>query len=138
MYADQKFRPLSIEAVTLLQEGRFVDAIKVVRQSEGLGLKDAKDRVEYLRKPASQCGSGDRRWVRSEHLRRNRQSHDQKCNQPRQAGPADPRHRRSPPPRGRPLRADDQPTVRAEGAYSRSTCVRQRRQVVRQPVVHTS
>lgn len=49
MYADTKFRPLSIEAVTLLQEGRHIEAIKVVRQSEGLGLKDAKARVDaYL------------------------------------------------------------------------------------------
>jgi hypothetical protein len=46
MYADPKFRPLSIEAVTLLQEGRLVDAIKVVRQGEKLGLKDAKARVD--------------------------------------------------------------------------------------------
>jgi hypothetical protein len=49
MYADPKFRELSVEAVTLLQEGRLIDAIKSVRQSEGLGLKDAKARVDaYL------------------------------------------------------------------------------------------
>jgi hypothetical protein len=46
MYADPRFRPLSLEAVTLLQEGRLADAIKVVRQGEGLGLKDAKARVD--------------------------------------------------------------------------------------------
>lgn len=49
MYADPKFRPLPLEAVTLLNEGHFVQAIKVVRQTEGLGLKEAKDRVDaYL------------------------------------------------------------------------------------------
>jgi hypothetical protein len=46
MYADPRFRPLSIEAVTLLQEGRVSDAVKAVRESEGLGLKDAKARVD--------------------------------------------------------------------------------------------
>ena len=49
MYADPKFRELSVEAVTLLQEGRLVDAIKSVRHTEGLGLKEAKARVDaYL------------------------------------------------------------------------------------------
>jgi hypothetical protein len=46
MYADPKFRPLSVEAVTLLQEGRQIDAIKAVRDAEGLGLKEAKARVD--------------------------------------------------------------------------------------------
>ena len=44
MYADSKFRPIPLEAVTLLNEGHLVQAIKVIRQVEGLGLKDAKDR----------------------------------------------------------------------------------------------
>jgi len=49
MYADPKYRELPLEAVTLLNEGRFVEAIKSVRQAEGLGLKEAKDRVDaYL------------------------------------------------------------------------------------------
>jgi hypothetical protein len=49
MRADPKFRPLSLEAVTLLQEGRLIDAVKVVRQSEQLGLRDAKARIDaYL------------------------------------------------------------------------------------------
>ncbi len=49
MYADPKFRELSVEAVTLLQEGRLIDAIKSVRQTEGVGLKEAKARVDaYL------------------------------------------------------------------------------------------
>jgi hypothetical protein len=46
MYADSKYQPLPLEAVTLLQEGRFVEAVKSVRQAEGLGLKEAKDRVD--------------------------------------------------------------------------------------------
>jgi hypothetical protein len=49
MYADPRLKELSLEAVTLLNEGRMIDAIKSVRQSEGVGLKDAKDRVDaYL------------------------------------------------------------------------------------------
>jgi hypothetical protein len=49
MYADPKFRPLPVEAVTLLQEGQVIAAIKVVRQAEDLGLKEAKGRVDgYL------------------------------------------------------------------------------------------
>ena len=49
MYADPKFRPLPLEAVTLLQEGQVIAAIKVVRQAEALGLKEAKRRVDaYL------------------------------------------------------------------------------------------
>jgi hypothetical protein len=49
MYADPKFHPIPLEAVTLLNEGQMVQAIKVVRQAEGLGLKAAKDRVDaYL------------------------------------------------------------------------------------------
>ena len=49
MYADPKFRPLPLEAITLLNEGHLIQAIKVVRQTEALGLKDAKDRVDaYL------------------------------------------------------------------------------------------
>lgn len=49
MYADPKFTPLPLEAITLLNEGRLIEAIKCVRQTEGLGLKDAKGRVDgYL------------------------------------------------------------------------------------------
>lgn len=49
MYADPKYRELSIEAVTLLNEGRMADAIKSLRQSEGLGLREARARVNaYL------------------------------------------------------------------------------------------
>ena len=49
MYADPRFQPLPVEVVTLLQEGRLVEAIKAVRQAEGLGLREAKARVDaYL------------------------------------------------------------------------------------------
>lgn len=49
MYADPKHRPLPLEAVTLLQEGRVIEAIKSVRQAEALGLREAKQRVDiYL------------------------------------------------------------------------------------------
>jgi hypothetical protein len=41
-----RFKPLPLEAHTLLTEGRFIDAIKSVRLSHGLGLKDAKDWVD--------------------------------------------------------------------------------------------
>ena len=46
MYADPRFQPLPIEAVTLLQEGRFIEAVKAVREAEGLGLREAKARVD--------------------------------------------------------------------------------------------
>jgi hypothetical protein len=46
MYADPRRKPLPLEAVTLLQEGRVVEAIKAVRQAEALGLRDAKQRVD--------------------------------------------------------------------------------------------
>lgn len=49
MFADPKFKPLPLEAITLLNEGQLIQAIKVVRETEKLGLKDAKDRVDaYL------------------------------------------------------------------------------------------
>jgi hypothetical protein len=49
MYAEPKIRPLPLEAITLLQEGHPIAAIKAVRQAEGLGLKEAKARVDgYL------------------------------------------------------------------------------------------
>jgi hypothetical protein len=46
MYADPKHKPLPLEAVTLLQEGRVIEAIKAVRQAEVLGLREAKQRVD--------------------------------------------------------------------------------------------
>ena len=46
MRADPRWRPLPLEAATLLTEGRVIEAIKVTRQAERLGLKEAKDRVD--------------------------------------------------------------------------------------------
>jgi len=46
MRAEPRFKALPLEAVTLLGEGRLIDAIKVVRKTEGLGLRDAKVRVD--------------------------------------------------------------------------------------------
>jgi len=39
-------RPLPAEAAAALSFGRMVDAIKHVREAEGLGLMEAKQRVE--------------------------------------------------------------------------------------------
>jgi hypothetical protein len=41
-----KFRPLPVEAETLLNEGRLVDAIKSLRQSHGLGRRDAEEWID--------------------------------------------------------------------------------------------
>ena len=46
MRADPRFRPLPLEAVTLLGEGKVIEAIKAVRQTERLGLREAKKRVD--------------------------------------------------------------------------------------------
>jgi hypothetical protein len=46
MRAERRFKPLPLEAATLLTEGKVIDAIKVVRRTEGVGLKAAKDRVD--------------------------------------------------------------------------------------------
>ena len=46
MRADPRYKPIPLEAVTLLGEGRFVEAVKVVRQTEMLGLREAKQRVD--------------------------------------------------------------------------------------------
>jgi len=46
MRADPRFKPLPLEAATLLGEARVVEAIKAVRQAEGLGLREAKRRVD--------------------------------------------------------------------------------------------
>lgn len=46
MYADPKHRELPLEAVTLLHEGRYIEAVKAVRQADRSGLKEAKARVD--------------------------------------------------------------------------------------------
>ena len=43
-------KPLPVQVVDALQRGSLLDAIKLLRDSKGLGLKDAKDAVDhYLR-----------------------------------------------------------------------------------------
>jgi hypothetical protein len=46
MRAEPRYKAIPLEAVTLLGEGRLVEAIKVVRQTEMLGLREAKQRVD--------------------------------------------------------------------------------------------
>lgn len=46
MRADPRYKPIPLEAVALLGEGKVIDAIKSVRQAEGLGLKEARRRVD--------------------------------------------------------------------------------------------
>jgi len=46
MRADQRFKPLPLEAVALLGEGRLVEALKSVRKTEGLDLRQAKEWVD--------------------------------------------------------------------------------------------
>jgi len=47
MKADPRFKPLPPEPATLLTEGKLIDAIKVLRRSHNLGLKQAKDWVDW-------------------------------------------------------------------------------------------
>ncbi len=47
MRADPPFKPLPPEPATLLTEGRKIDAIKVLRKSNDLSLKDAKAWVDW-------------------------------------------------------------------------------------------
>jgi hypothetical protein len=41
-----RYKPLPVEAETLLNEGRLVDAVKSLRESNGVSLKDAKDWID--------------------------------------------------------------------------------------------
>jgi hypothetical protein len=47
MRADPRFKPLPPEPATLLTEGRKIEAIKVLRDSHDLGLKEAKAWVDW-------------------------------------------------------------------------------------------
>lgn len=47
MRADPRFKPLPPEPATLLTEGRMIEAIKVLRNSNRIGLKEAKDWVDW-------------------------------------------------------------------------------------------
>jgi hypothetical protein len=46
MRADSRFKPLPLEAAALLGEGKLIEALKSVRKTEGLGLREAKERVD--------------------------------------------------------------------------------------------
>jgi hypothetical protein len=46
MRAEPRFKPLPLEAATLLTEGRLNEAIKVVRRTEGVGSREARARVD--------------------------------------------------------------------------------------------
>jgi hypothetical protein len=41
-----RFKPLPAEAATLLNEGRVIEAVKALRVSHNLGLKEAKDWID--------------------------------------------------------------------------------------------
>jgi hypothetical protein len=47
MRADPRFKPLPAEPATLLTEGRMIEAIKALRNANGIGLKEAKDWVDW-------------------------------------------------------------------------------------------
>jgi len=47
MRADPRFKPLPAEPATLLTEGRLVDAIKSLRESQGIGLRQARDWIDW-------------------------------------------------------------------------------------------
>ena len=61
--------PLPPEAEQALAEGRKIEAIKCVREAEGLDLKAAKERVEAVQRtnperyPQAQGGGGNLLWV---------------------------------------------------------------------------
>ena len=47
MKIEPRFQPLPPEPATLLTEGRKVEAIKVLRQSEGISLTKAKQWIDW-------------------------------------------------------------------------------------------
>ncbi len=47
MRADPRFKPLPPEPATLLTEGRLIEAVKSLRESQGIGLKQAKDLIDW-------------------------------------------------------------------------------------------
>jgi hypothetical protein len=63
-------RPLPAAAAAALSLGRMVDAIKHVREAEGLGLMEAKQRVEahIRRNPALKAQLGEQQARMKRHL----------------------------------------------------------------------
>lgn len=47
MRVDPRFKPLPPEPATLLTEGRLTDAIAVLRDTQGIGLKQARAWIEW-------------------------------------------------------------------------------------------
>ena len=47
MRADPRFKPLPPEPATLLTEGRLIDAVKVLRDTQGIGLRQARAWIEW-------------------------------------------------------------------------------------------
>ena len=47
MRADPRFKPLPPEPATLLTEGRVIDAIKSLRESQDISLKQAKAWIDW-------------------------------------------------------------------------------------------
>ena len=47
-FIEQKNISVSEKALNFLREGKKIDAVKVVREETGLGLKDSKDMVEKI------------------------------------------------------------------------------------------
>ncbi len=47
MRADPRFKPLPPEPATLLNEGRLVEAVRSLRESQDIGLKQAKDWIDW-------------------------------------------------------------------------------------------
>lgn len=47
MRVDPRFKPLPPEPATLLTEGRVSEAIRVLRDSQGIGLRQARAWVEW-------------------------------------------------------------------------------------------
>jgi len=47
MRADPRFKPLPPEPATLLTEGRLIDAVNVLRETQGIGLRQARAWIEW-------------------------------------------------------------------------------------------
>ena len=62
-------REPSLRVISLMQQGRKIEAIKVAREEHGLGLAEAKDMVEAWARahpeqiPAAEPTSGGGRWI---------------------------------------------------------------------------
>lgn len=46
MRAERRVKEISLEAATLLTEGRLSEAVKVVRETEGVSTREARKRVD--------------------------------------------------------------------------------------------